>query len=150
MGQGVPFKCEFSKLLIPNDPKYATAVGKYLIEIARSVGFEVQDLQALEQGVSAAIQAVISYSFEPGESATLELSCERVPEGIKLSLRDKGLPYGITATTDSRPETTSSLGQQVFRLNEFMDDVGLHNLGHDGKEIVLIKHLQSIWIYLSL
>jgi serine/threonine-protein kinase RsbW len=139
----VPFKCEFSKLLIPNDPKYATAVAKYVVEIAKAMEFEARALQALELGVSAAIQAVISYSFEPGESATLEISCERVPEGIRVSLRDKGLPYSLTATTDLRAGTASSLGQQVFRLKEFMDNVGLHNLGPDGKEIVLIKHLKS-------
>jgi serine/threonine-protein kinase RsbW len=143
MGQAVPFKCEFSKLVIPNDPKYATATASYVVEIAKAIGFEARDLQALELAVSAAIQAVIAYSFEPGESATLEVSCERVPEGIKVALRDKGLPYGLIAAADPQAGAASNLGQQIFRLKDFMDDVGFHNLGHDGKEIVLIKHLKN-------
>lgn len=143
MGHTVPFKCEFSRLVIPNDAKYATAAAKYVGEIAKAIGFDPPDLPALEMGVSAAIQAVLTYSFEPGESATLELTCERVPEGIKVALRDKGLPYGSTAAANAQSGTTSSLGLQVFRLKECMDDVKLNNLGPDGKEIVLIKHLRN-------
>ncbi|MGW8300947.1 MAG: ATP-binding protein, partial [Desulfobacterales bacterium] len=87
-------KCEYSSMQIPNDPKYAIAAASYVCEIARTIGMPKQDLKSLEKGMIEAINALIGYSFEPDEKGILEVSCERVPEGLKVSLRDKGLPFG--------------------------------------------------------
>jgi len=143
----VASKCEFSKIDIPNDPEYAAAAGKYVVEIAKMIGFDEQAVQAIELGVREAIKAAIAYSFESGERATLELTCERIGEGMKVVVKDKGLPFADTMIAFESDETEtgtfSPLGRQVFRLKEFMDEVVLHNLGHEGKEIVLIKYLKS-------
>jgi hypothetical protein len=32
-------KCQFSNLILPNDPLYAVAAGKYIVEIAKNIGF---------------------------------------------------------------------------------------------------------------
>ncbi|MDH3826714.1 MAG: ATP-binding protein, partial [Desulfobacterales bacterium] len=87
-------KCEYSSMQIPGDPKYATAAAGYVCEIARSTGMQKQDLESLEKGMIEAINALIGYSFEAGEKGILEVICERIPEGFKVSLRDKGLPFG--------------------------------------------------------
>lgn len=137
-------KCEYSTLDIPNDHRYGNVAGKYVVEIASMIGFEVQDLHAIELGVIQVVTAVIDYSFEPGEKETIKISCERIPEGLKVSIRDKGLPYDDTIiSAENRTEKQSSLGLQIFRLKEYLDEVVFHNLGLEGKEIVLIKHLKS-------
>ena len=87
-------KCEYSSIRIPNDRKYANAAAIYVSEIARSMGMQDQDVKSLENGIIEAVTALIGYSFEPGEKETLEILCERIPEGLKVSLRDKGLPFG--------------------------------------------------------
>jgi anti-sigma regulatory factor (Ser/Thr protein kinase)/GNAT superfamily N-acetyltransferase len=139
--------CEYSRIEIPNDPKYASAAAKYVVEIARILGFERQEMNSIETGVRKAIETAIEYSFEPGERATLELSCERTATGIKVAIKDKGLPFGETISAlnaaDSEADAASTLGKQVFRLKEFMDEVQLYNRGRAGKETVLIKHLKS-------
>ena len=139
--------CELSKIEIPNDPKYASAAGKYVVEIAKMIGFDGQDLHTIEQGVRKAIEASIAYSFEPGEKAILGLSCERIATGIKIVIKDKGLPFGdaIAALNADDPGTieASTPGRQVFQLKDFMDEVLLHNLGHEGKETVLIKNFNN-------
>ena len=84
-------KCEFSTLSIPNDSKYAKAAAGYVVEIAKLIGFDEQDLRSISEGVSRAIMAQIDYSFEPGENAVIKISCERIPQGLKISLKDKGL-----------------------------------------------------------
>jgi serine/threonine-protein kinase RsbW len=135
----VEAKCEYSTIRIPNDPKYATAAAIYVSEIARMIGMDDQDLKSLENGVIEAITALMGYSFEPGEKATLQISCERIPEGLKVSLRDQGLPLGATGNQSPVTETEAP----IFRLKEYLDEIRLHNLGPEGKEIVLIKHLKN-------
>ena len=132
-------KCEYSSIKIPNDPKYATAAAIYVSEIARTIGMTSSDLKALENGVIGAITALLDYSFEPSEKGAMEIICERVPEGLKVSLRDKGLPFGA----DSSAGDQTNITEAFFRLQEYLDEIQLNNLGPDGKELVLIKHLNN-------
>ncbi len=126
---------------------YAIAAGKYVYEIARKIGFNQENAEAIERGVNKAAIAVIDYSFDPDERTTLELTCELIPTGIRITLKDKGLPFGESAMQDDAltgaDDATSQFGTRVFQLKTDMDEVSLHNLGHQGKEIVLIKYLTS-------
>ena len=132
-------KCEYSSIRIPNDPKYATAAAIYVSEIAQAMGMEAADLKALENGIISAITALLDYSFEPAENSTLEIICERIPEGVRVSLRDKGLPFGAL----SSPPDQSGTSEPFFGLKAYLDEIQLNNLGPDGKELVLIKHLKN-------
>ena len=140
-------KCEFSSIRIPNDPKYATAAAIYVSEIARMIGMQRRDLKSLENGITEAISALIAYSFEPGQKENLEIHCERIPAGLRVSLRDKGLPFGASAMDWEAPETSivdrPDIGEPVFRLKEYFDEIQFHNLGPQGKELVLIKQLKN-------
>ena len=140
-------KCEFSSIRIPNDPKYATAAAIYVSEIAKMIGMHAQDLKSLENGITEAITALIGYSFEPGEKENLEIRCERTPAGLQVSLRDKGLPFGKVGMDTAAPEISSTdgpdMGAPVFRLKEYFDEIQFHNLGPQGKELVLIKQLKN-------
>jgi len=135
----VTSKCEYSSIRIPNDPKYATAAAIYVSEIAQAMGMEAADLKALENGIISAITALLDYSFEPAENSTLEIICERIPEGVRVSLRDKGLPFGAL----SSPPDQSGTSEPFFGLKAYLDEIQLNNLGPDGKELVLIKHLKN-------
>jgi serine/threonine-protein kinase RsbW len=145
----VELKCEYSSIQIPNDPKYATAAAIYVSEIARTMGMVDQDLKSLENGIIEAITALMRYSFEPGEKDTLEIFCERIPEGLKVSLRDKGLPFGAgdsdsdSAVIESSIDDRREMGAPIFRLKEYLDEIRFNNLGSEGKELVLIKHLKN-------
>jgi anti-sigma regulatory factor (Ser/Thr protein kinase)/ribosomal protein S18 acetylase RimI-like enzyme len=143
----VESKCEYSSIQIPNDPKYATAAAIYVSEIARTMGMEDQDLKSLENGIIEAVTALMGYSFEPGEKGSLEIICERIPQGLKVSLRDKGLPFGAGDTDSPAPESSiddsREMGEPIFRLKEYLDEIRLNNLGPQGKELVLIKHLKN-------
>ena len=140
-------KCEYSSMQIPNDSKYASAAAAYVSEIARTIGMQEKDLKSLEKGIIEAINALIAYSFETGEKGILEVSCERVPEGLKVSLRDKGLPFGISdaglSTADSQIDDVPGIAAPISDLKKHLDEIRLHNLGPQGKELILIKHLKN-------
>ena len=132
---------------IPNDPKYAIAAASYVCEIARAIGMPTQDLKSLEKGMIEAIKALIEYSFEPDEKGILEVSCERVPKGLKVSLRDKGLPFGTIeaelSVTEGQVNDIPGMAEPISDLRGYLDEIRLHNLGPGGKELVLIKHLKN-------
>jgi anti-sigma regulatory factor (Ser/Thr protein kinase) len=143
----VDSKCEYSSIQIPGDQKYAAAAAAYVCEIARMIGMQKQDLESLEKGIIEAINALIEYSFEAGEKGILEVICERIPEGFKVSLRDKGLPFSTIAAelsiTGGQVEDTPGMAGPISHLKKYVDKIRLHNLGPDGKELVLIKHLKN-------
>ncbi len=139
-------RCEYSTLTIPNDPNYAQAAAGYVVQIAKIIGFSEPDLQSISDGVRLAAAAQMEYSFEPGDQAVIEISCERTPEGLKVVLSDKGLPFdeaAATAKNDKTGHETISFGLRIMELKSYMHEVLLHNLGSRGKEIVLIKHLKD-------
>ena len=140
-------RCEYSQISIPIDPAYGRPVAKYIGEVAKKIGFDEDNIKRIEEGVELGIQDVIAYSFEPGENGNLDISCERIPEGLKLVIRDKGLPADTLPRpmegSWSGPGRESDLGPRIFRLQEYLDEIFLHNLGPEGKETILIKHLKS-------
>lgn len=139
-------RCEYSTLTIPNDPGYAQVAAGYVVEIAKIIGFGKPDLQSISEGVRRSVAAQMEYSFEPGERAVIEISCERIPEGLKVVLSDKGLPFDVPAgpaENEKIGNESSSFGLKILELKTHMHEVLLHNLGSRGKEIVLIKHLKN-------
>lgn len=138
-------RCEYSQLTIPNDPSYAAVSAKYVAEIAKKIGFTDNDVGEIEQSVRDAVTHVIEYSFEPEERSDVQVSCERVPEGLKITIHDKGLPFDESFSAAQVCENEGPVRQcwesEFFKVTQRMDSISMHNLGFEGKETVLIKHL---------
>lgn len=141
------FRCEYSRLTIPNDPSYAGIAGKFVANVAEKIGFDTDEIRTIDRGMEKALANVMEYSFEPGELTMFDVECERVPEGIRIVIRDRGLPFDPSlyipegSTAQSRGDSESAAG--LKKLKEYMDEVEFHNLGKEGKETVLIKHLRN-------
>ncbi|MDX1709157.1 MAG: ATP-binding protein, partial [Desulfobacterales bacterium] len=143
----VESKCEYSSMQIPAELKYASAAAAYVCEIARTIGMQKQEIDSLEKGIVEAISALIEYSIEAGEKGILDVFCERIPEGFKVSLRDKGLPFSTVreelSVTEDRVGDIPGMAAPIARLKNYLDEIRLHNLGTDGKALILIKHLKN-------
>jgi len=141
-----PALCRRSEIRIPNDQAFARAAARFVVEVALLTGFEEPELRSIEQGVLNAVTALIRYSFEPEEDASLTLSCEHISEGLRVRFHDKGLPFGAAEmSTDGRVcamENGSELCSRILALKGEFEEISLHNLGPEGKETVLIKHLK--------
>lgn len=140
-------RCQYSEIRLPNNPSFGPAIAGYVAEVARIIGFEETELPLLEQGVLTAFTALIEYSFEPDENALLTISCESVAGGLKVTLKDQGLPFGAEEMPpggDACPVgNTSRLCSRIFGLYRNFDEIRLQNLGPEGKETVLVRHLKS-------
>ena len=138
-------RCEYSRMTIPSDRSYATVAARYVSEVGKRIGFEEEDVRAIELGVEHAVAGVIDYSFEPGEQGNLEISIERAPEGLKVIIRDAGMPFDPKEISpeDASPEGACFPGSGVFGVKGCMDEISVHNRGRQGKETVLIKRLKN-------
>jgi serine/threonine-protein kinase RsbW len=139
----------------------------YIAAIARKIGFSEQEQLNIQTGAQEALLAVFAFSFEPGEDSTCTIACERVPEGLRVSIRDKGLPVDpdqvlanacrldtFQAAGDAG-KTTGDHEPGLDRVTQappafsaicpgrFWDEVSVHNLGKEGKETVLVKHARD-------
>lgn len=138
--------CRPTEIRIPNDPAFGPAAAGYVVEVARLVGFTEPDLHAIDQAILTAITALIQYSFEPGEQGEVIVSCEHVPEGLKVTLQDKGLPFGpaeISTQGSVCAEKGSEFCARILGLRGDFEEVRLHSMGMEGKQTVLVKHLKN-------
>ena len=129
--------CAPSRLSIPNAPFYIEPACRYAAAVAGQIGFNDLQAQDISAGLHCALTALLRYSFEPNEPAWVELVSERIPAGLRLSLRDQGLPLS-PADSDGGDAGADS---PLYGLNAYFDEVRFQNRGRDGKEIILSKHL---------
>jgi RimJ/RimL family protein N-acetyltransferase/anti-sigma regulatory factor (Ser/Thr protein kinase) len=139
-------KCQFSKLVIPNDPSYSETAAVYASDVANLLGFDEQACREVRKGVAGAVTHIMQRAFDPDQKATLEISCERVPMGLRVVLREQGLPLSSADMPFQATPPTSEPSDSTFKepaTAQPWDEVSLHNLGQNGQETHLIKYLQN-------
>ena len=138
---------EFLKVTLPNDASYLPTVQMIVRDMAQRFGFEGQELYKIELGLEEAFMNVVRHAFEEGENGTFDVICERVPKGMKVILKEKGMPFDPkrlpSYTRATSLEDADSPGLGTLLMKEVMDETSFHNLGPEGKETHLFKYLKS-------
>ncbi|MBI4961861.1 MAG: GNAT family N-acetyltransferase [Desulfomonile tiedjei] len=138
-------RCEYSELSIPNDPSFVSIAAAYVRSVAKKLGFDETDQQKIDAAVTEAVKNVIQHAFEPNERQAFEISCERVPVGLKVIVKEKGLPFDPKGIMEPGTATGSAKdrGSGIALMKDLMDEVSLRYLGPDGKETHLVKFLKG-------
>jgi len=135
------------RLTVPNDTAYLPVLLAYVREMAACVGFTGADLHRVELAVEEAATSVIENAFAPGETATFDVVCTKLGAGLEIRVRDKGIPWDPSLEDDYRPDadldTQTGAGLSGFLIRQLMDEYEFANLGRDGKETRLVKHLPT-------
>jgi anti-sigma regulatory factor (Ser/Thr protein kinase) len=136
-------RCDYSELMLPNDASYIPVAVSYVREVSKNWGFDENDLLDIQAAVKEAATNTVEHAFEPGERGTFVISCERVSTGIRIIVKDKGMPFdtGRIPCIGFQQESCPDIG--FLRMKRVMDEVSLHNLGPEGKEVHLVKHLKN-------
>ncbi len=140
-------RCEYSELSIPNDPAYVAVVVAYVEEVSNKLGFEEDQRQKIGLAIEQAVTNVIEQTFEPGDRQTFEIACERVPAGLQIVIKEKGIPFdpsripAFNPQTEALSEPEKSAGFPLVK--DLVDEFSIHNLGPDGQEIRLVKYLRD-------
>ncbi|RPI79884.1 MAG: GNAT family N-acetyltransferase [Desulfobacteraceae bacterium] len=136
---------ETSTLIVPNDLTYLAAIQAYTGEVAKAMGFQKVDIQMTLLALEEAVANVVEHAFEPDEKVTFQITLEPLTSGLKIIIKDKGLPFApnlvpeYTAPTDLDDPIAGGLGS--FLMKKGVDEISFHNLGREGKELHLIKNL---------
>ncbi len=127
------------EIVIYNKPDYLPLVCETLNTICEQHGFDKSKTQQILMAAEEAISNVIHHAFE-GEDASFSIIIHPISTGIKVSIRDKGLPYDPGKNTFDAEQMT---GFGNFVIGKLMDKVEYHNLGHQGKELSLFKYFST-------
>jgi len=132
-----------SSLTIPCRLDYLAPLAAFVQELAGQMGFDEKELSHIRLGVEEAVTNVIEHGLElnPHESFTLAL--EAAASALTIRIREKGLPFDPARVPRYSPERAGedNSGLGTFLMRAAMDSVEYHNLGREGKETVLVKHL---------
>jgi anti-sigma regulatory factor (Ser/Thr protein kinase) len=135
------------KMTIPNRVEYLPIISKAVIALARELGFKKMDIAKIELGLEEAVVNLIETAFRKGEEATFDMILEPQTTGLKIILKEKGIPFDAdllnTFDPEKMKETYSEQGLGLFLLKQFVDEVSFLNLGKEGKETHLFKHFNN-------
>ncbi len=143
------------KLSLPPDLSYLHVAQMVIREAARQIGFAGDDLYEIDLAAEEAIANVMAHAFDAEEQENFDIICERDPLGLKIIIKEKGLPFDPGQIHDYKPpedmENIPVSGLGTFLMKKVMNEVSFHNLGMGGKETHLIKYLpaRNIELYLS-
>lgn len=132
-------------LTIPNDLVYFTLAQLYAREMARMIGFKGIELNEIDIAVEESVTFVIMHAYDKEEDKTIDVTCQKIENGIKIIVKDMGIPFDPDRI--ARFEITKNLddlnfeGLGIYLLQKVLDDLSFHNLGHLGKEIHMVKYL---------
>jgi len=136
-----------ARLTVPNDISYGAVVCSCVKAMAKKLGFDDESTSMIELGVDEAFANVVEHAFEPDELATFDVVCEKIPLGLKVVIKEKGMPFDPSRIPEYDPgaklEDMSSAGLGTFLMKKSMDEVSFVNLGTGGKETHLVKYLKG-------
>ncbi len=136
---------ESSNLTVPSDLAYLPAIQAFVSEVLKRCGFDNRDATMVLVALEEAVVNVVRHAFEPGEKAAYQVILQPMTSGIRIIVKDKGLPYSpnlvpeYTAPADVDGAPGTGLGS--FLIKKSVDEISFHNLGREGKELHLVKYL---------
>jgi len=135
------------KITLPNDIDYLNIAIHAVSEMGRLMGFKTNDILKLELGTEEAVSNVIEHAFNESEDATFDVILDPQPMGLKVIIKEMGVPFDPAQIHEYHPETLeqdlSVRGLGTYLMKQFLDEVSFHNLGKQGKETHLFKHLHG-------
>ena len=136
---------EILKLTLPNKLDYLDIAHLFVRETAKKIGFQGSHLNNIEIAIEEAVSNVMKHTYDPEENRTFDIICENLGKGIKIVIKEMGLPFDPSNVKKYQPsdniDDASSSGLGLFLISKVMDDYSFKNLGINGKETHMLKYL---------
>ena len=123
-------------------PRFVTGRGRFAADIASQFDFIPPDTDAIATAVASAVRALLAYSFEPSETGQISIEFERVAEGLRVRLRDKGLPFDVDS--DGKQTRAAAGDLPLEKLQAQMDEVYLNNRYVERLRVVQFENPESL------
>ncbi|HBE95291.1 MAG TPA: hypothetical protein DDW80_07620 [Desulfovibrio sp.] len=136
-----------SALDIPADMLLLSPALSFVEELARGLGFEHVEALNIRLALEETLTNIIQHGYPDDPEGRIGLRCEVLPTGLRLVVREKGLPYDPEAIAAFDPAQASldgeATGLGTLLIRHAVDEVQYRNLGREGREIVLTRHLRD-------
>lgn len=130
------------KMTAPNDLAALLPILAFEEELAAGLKFGERESLSIRLALEEAITNVIEHAFEPGQEESFDVLFETDSSKLTITIREKGMPLEIRQAADPKAtQGTRGLGLGLKLMNAAMDQIDFRNLGREGKELRLIKHL---------
>ena len=134
-------------LTAPNNFIFLPMVLNMVRNMADIMGFEPESIYQLELGTEEAVSNVIKYAFEEREDESFKIILEPVALGLNIIIREKGVPFDPSLipkySKKSLRTDFNEKGLSTYLMKQLFDKVSFHNLGKEGKETILFKHINT-------
>ena len=84
---------ESISFIIPNKFEYIDITQFFVREVARNIGFKGTSLNQIDIAIEEAVSNVMKHAYDAEESKNFEIVCQKIPEGIKIILKETGMPF---------------------------------------------------------
>lgn len=117
----------------------------FVREIAKKIGFSGTSLDQIDIAVEVVVPFIMKQAYDSEESKTFDIICQKIEGGMKILIKDMGMPFD--PRTVARFNITKNIedmemeGIGIYLMNKMLDDLEFRNLGHLGKEIMMVKYL---------
>ncbi len=132
------------RFTFPNKPEYTPLIQGFVREVAQNIGFQTGNLNQIDIAMEEAVSNVVAYTRDD-ENPTFDVICEKIPGGIKIVLKEQGIPFDPDKVSkfrlDADPGDMRMSGLGIYLINKVMDGVWFQNLGIQGKETIMVKYL---------
>ncbi len=134
-----------SQLTISNRLEYLGPVVAYIRELAKVAGFNEEEIWQIRLAVEEAVTNVIRHGLEMNPGESFRLICKQSATELQIRIQEKGVPFDPANAPKYSPEHAleDASGLGTFLMKASMDEVTFHNLGRQGKELVLTKRLKE-------
>ncbi len=125
--------------------EYLELAQLFVREVAQKIGFTGNALVQIDIAIEESVSNIMKYGYDAEESQTIDILCQNIAGGIKIILKEMGIPFDPNRIArfnlTKNLEEMSFEGMGIYMIQQVMDDLSFHNLGHRGKETHMIKYL---------
>lgn len=132
-------------ITVPASLSYLSAVLAFVRETALAFNLHKDETERLVLATEESVTNVITHGLADNADEQYTLTCRGLPASVEVVIHEKGIPFQAELTHEYHPQeveiTGDTRGLGMYLLRHAVDEVRFVNLGRDGKETVLIKHL---------
>ena len=122
-------------------------VSRFVEESARPIGFDDNELYAIETAVDEAFSNIIDHAYLEEGVGDIECTCLSDAEKLTVILRDHGLPFNPDEITqpliDCCLEDRTERGLGLFVMRRCMDEINFEFSPEKGNTLTMTKHHET-------
>lgn len=143
----MPENNQASTITIPARLEYLSATLCFIEEMARTMGFEKRELLHIRLAMEETLVDIINHGYPDDPNGTITITTKPGADSFRITVREKGIPYDpeMVLARGMDLDATDGLrsGMSMQLASYAMNEVHYHNLGRQGREVVLVEHLPS-------